>query len=598
MTDYNKLKVPELKDLLKDRGIPSTGLTRKAQIVEALEGHDAKVSDESAPDVVAQQEDEDEYEDEDEDEGGEGDMPIEEENAGDAVVENEQNTAGEPADEAGDLLSGTNDTSVVTNGNPTTDPTVEEERAPLGATPERESSPAERLSSETRKRKRRSPTPPPSEGTINKKLKSAEEMVKLPEDEVVDDAPIPVDAASSDAVERETVLPNSTSDDVMEDAPPLTSELDATPQTQKSPAMRSPNETYAEVKAEHEAETKPQQREPPMSEDDEVSVPAAIHPATRSLYIRDLVRPLQPQPLRDHLVDLATPPKSSPDFSVIDTFHLDTLRTHAFVSFTSTSAASRARSALHGRVWPDEPSRKPLWVDFIPDEKVHEWIDIEMKAGTGKRDAKRWEVIYDTTASNDITATITEIPSTTAPPTARQPSFSGNGQGMPNAPLGPRGSRPSTSAHLPPSSAPTGPRNPYGNPSRPASTPKPSSSASFTVLDERFPFTTAKPKLYYLPVDKDLAAKRLDELQAQTSRTWDEGRVMRKGVSAVDAQLRRYTFEDGDRVVDNGGDIGSFSGPSGGGGYRGGYRGRGGGGGYRGDGGGYRGDGGGYRGRR
>ncbi|KAK3683207.1 hypothetical protein LTR37_020449 [Vermiconidia calcicola] len=595
MTDYNKLKVTELKDLLKDRGIPSTGLTRKAQIVEALEGHDAKVSDESAPGVVAQQEDENE----DEDEGGVGEIPIEEENAGDAVVENEQEPAMQPAEEAGvESLSGANESGLVTNENPTTETIAEEKRTPLAATPERQSSPAERLSSETRKRKRRSPTPPPSEEAVNKKLKSAEELVKLPEDEVVDDAPAPVDAEGSDAVESETVLPNSTSDDVMEDAPPLTSELDATPQTQKEPAMRSPKQTFADVRAEQEAETQQQQRKSSILEDDELSVPAAVHPATRSLYIRDLVRPLQPQPLRDHLVDLATPPNSGPDHSIVETFHLDTFRTHIFVSFTSTSAASRARSALHGRIWPDEPSRKPLWVDFIPDEKVDEWIDVELKAGTGKRDAKRWEVIYITTASNDLIATLAEIPSTTAPPAARQPSFSGNGQGMPNAPLGPRGSRPSASAHLPPSSAPTGPRNPHANTSRPASTPKPSSSASFTVLDERFPSTTAKPKLYYLPVDKDLAAKRLQELQAQTSRTWDEGRVMRKGVSAVDAQLRRYTFEDGDRVVDNGGDIGSFSGPSSGGGYRGGYRGRGGGGGYRGDGGGYRGDGGGYRGRR
>lgn len=40
MTDYNKLKVADLRALLKDRGIPSTGLTRKAQIIEKLEEHD------------------------------------------------------------------------------------------------------------------------------------------------------------------------------------------------------------------------------------------------------------------------------------------------------------------------------------------------------------------------------------------------------------------------------------------------------------------------------------------------------------------------------------------------------------------------------
>jgi hypothetical protein len=37
MADYNKQTVAQLRQLLKDRGIPSTGLTRKAQIVEKLE---------------------------------------------------------------------------------------------------------------------------------------------------------------------------------------------------------------------------------------------------------------------------------------------------------------------------------------------------------------------------------------------------------------------------------------------------------------------------------------------------------------------------------------------------------------------------------
>lgn len=40
MTDYSKLKVAELKDLLKERGIPPTGLTRKQQLIDALEEDD------------------------------------------------------------------------------------------------------------------------------------------------------------------------------------------------------------------------------------------------------------------------------------------------------------------------------------------------------------------------------------------------------------------------------------------------------------------------------------------------------------------------------------------------------------------------------
>ncbi|KAF2821335.1 hypothetical protein CC86DRAFT_359086 [Ophiobolus disseminans] len=41
MADYSKQTVAQLRQVLKDRGIPSTGLTRKAQIVEKLEEADA-----------------------------------------------------------------------------------------------------------------------------------------------------------------------------------------------------------------------------------------------------------------------------------------------------------------------------------------------------------------------------------------------------------------------------------------------------------------------------------------------------------------------------------------------------------------------------
>jgi hypothetical protein len=41
MADYSKQTVAQLRQLLKDRSIPSTGLTRKAQIIEKLEEADA-----------------------------------------------------------------------------------------------------------------------------------------------------------------------------------------------------------------------------------------------------------------------------------------------------------------------------------------------------------------------------------------------------------------------------------------------------------------------------------------------------------------------------------------------------------------------------
>src|SRR5690606_34171350 len=106
-------------------------------------------------------------------------------------------------------------------------------------------------------------------------------------------------------------------------------------------------------------------------------VAPAIHPATPALYIANLMRPLRPVDMQTHLIDLATPPRLPLSNDVITLFHLDQIRTHAFVVFASTSAASRVRTLLHDSVWPNESNRKALFVDFIPPEKVQEWIDTE-----------------------------------------------------------------------------------------------------------------------------------------------------------------------------------------------------------------------------
>lgn len=48
MADYNKQTVAQLRQILKDRGIPSTGLTRKAQIIEKLEEADGALETSNA----------------------------------------------------------------------------------------------------------------------------------------------------------------------------------------------------------------------------------------------------------------------------------------------------------------------------------------------------------------------------------------------------------------------------------------------------------------------------------------------------------------------------------------------------------------------
>ncbi|KAF8862523.1 hypothetical protein BDZ45DRAFT_670975 [Acephala macrosclerotiorum] len=286
----------------------------------------------------------------------------------------------------------------------------------------------------------------------------------------------------------------------------------------------------------------------------------AVHPATSSLYISRLKRPINLPQFEAHIATLAAPPGGEVDPDAIVRFFVDPNRTHAFVSFISVSAASRVRSALHDRIWPDEKIRKPLWVDFVPAEKVVEWIDQEQANNPGGRPmGKKWEVYYDVDEDRHVTAMLQEVSTFARPmqPT-RQTSIST--------------SRPQTASQPRNIDPPSGPRS--------FQTTGPPLPPNTKRLDELFKSTTAKPVLYWLPVSKDLADRRLDNLDRAMSKDAAAGR-------RVDGESHRYTFEDNDKLVDRGLEI--FSGirpppghrgprgygPRGGGGYqgRGGYSG-------------------------
>ncbi|KAK0263022.1 hypothetical protein B0A54_03843 [Friedmanniomyces endolithicus] len=596
-TQYSKLKVVELKDLLKERGIPTTGLTRKQSIIDALEKRDSEVSGGAvavdAPEdgkdgeveVVAAEEKSDE---------GHGvrsdkvETGVEAQKVEADATEVKEAPALEPATEDQGLDVLPDATSDPASTATPQQPTVLEAGEPVSskptselATPQQHSGTLEDASPESRKRKRRSPTPSLSDETVSKKLKAAEEAaadpVKLTDDAVIEDAPVSVRGAGEMDTEDagKTVQPYSTSDDLQD-----VNTEDATMTDQPA----NPDASFAQD-----------------------SPAGAIHPATRALYIRDLIRPLQPAQLRDHLIALAGPDSTD---SLIEHFHLDVLRTHAFAVFSTLKAATRVRAALHGTVFPDEPARKSLWVDFVPEEKVAEWIEVEASAGTSRRDARKWEVLYEGSGEGTAVQHV-EVGGAGREGSIRQGSMTqaastgtGAGGGMPNAPLGPRGNgtmiqRPSqpqplaTSIAAEPQEAQTGDdESAVSVTANPATGP---SASSFTTLAKTFLCTTTKPHLYYLPKPDELATSRLQALERETSRDWTGARAGDGVGEGYGGGLRRYTFEDGDRLVDGGADRGSF-GTFGGDGYgRGAFRGRGRGG-YRGYGG-YGGGGGGYRGR-
>ncbi|KAF2862329.1 hypothetical protein K470DRAFT_243379 [Piedraia hortae CBS 480.64] len=426
-TDYSTFKVTELRELLKERGIPQTGLTRKQQMIDALVQSDAK---EDGPTSDAKQ-----TEDKDKQEVVEDADDEKEPVNGDSVEANTAETRDAPEENVTDGVA-----------------------AKAQDTP-KATSEAPEVVSDTKKRKRRSPTPPLSDDAVSKKLKAAQEATVPAADAPVADAPI-----------------------------------------------------------------------------EDTNSPPSLHPPTRAIFIRELIRPIQPGLLREYLTKAAAPPGAQPNDKLVESFHLDLLRTHAFVIFTTVHAASRARARLHDTVWPDEPSRKPLWVDFAPESLVSEWIETELSDGTSRRDAKRYTVVYDTN-NGSVTATLKEVQSGSAQ-AKRQPSnFEDH--------------RPETTRR--PSDFETDRADTRGM-QRPASSRR--DSDSFDILDQRFHFTTAKPKLYFQPQPPDIVEHRIQQLRHTVSRDWPQRRYDLSNYA--DGELRRYTFDDGYKFVDGGPDRGAF----------------------------------------
>ena len=453
----------------------------------------------------------------------------------------------------------------------------------------------EEILEDSRKRKRRSLTPPPSSIEVAQKKAKADDgspVVRLPEDLSMREAsPSPTDIERMSGVrmtdatvngnlhmeeEHGSEEPEKVREE--EDKPERDEEKDL-PQEQsteekekldsndrgdsaaynnpQSPSRTSP--TDARFKNLFSAPSKdvPAPKQDSYGDIDDREVPPALHPATSALYIRNFSRPLHPGNLKEHLASLARPPNSSPSQEMITDFFLDTIKTHCLVRFTTVSAASRVRSALHERVWPEERTRRPLWVDFAPEEKLPKWIEVEQGSGGGRgQPGKRWEVVYEEEEDGKVAAYLQE---TDGLPSSRPTISNGpridTGKGVQGAPSGPRTA--DLRSQMPP-------------------TPRGDAGKGFKALDDLFRSTAAKPKLYFLPVVESVASKRLDKLAAG------------RGGGRSD-EMRRFSFED-DVIVDRGPEFGS--------GYRGGYRGRGGySGGYsgRGGGGAY---GGGYRGLR
>ena len=442
--------------------------------------------------------------------------------------------------------------------------------------------PGDNFLEDSHKRKRRSQSPPPSsEESTQKKLKANDgrPLVQLPEDTTADltnrqerlgdrsSRREPTYAQESDTQENihiisngastlvkistsaivaqpdgEVISPQQAQSSALEDLD-LIREKNATPTQIKSigsPMKPSPSDTRFKNLFTGPANLEHVSRQSHYPNAEETPVSPALHPATSALYIRELMRPLKLESLRDHLVALATPPDTTVNPNIVTDYFLDSIRTHCLVGFENISAASRVRSGLHDRVWPNERDRRQLWVDFVPEEKLKIWIDVERTAGNGRgHPSKRWEVVY-VDEQCGINASLQEVGSNSGGLRAVKPFRSDANQSLQIAGPWVSGSEP---------------RN---------AQPGPDSGKGFQALDDLFTSTAAKPKLYYLPVSKGEAEQRLARLAAGRG----GGRSGGRG-----DEMRRYSFEEGS-IVDSGPEFGRGGGYGRGGSYSGIYRGR------------------------
>lgn len=390
-----------------------------------------------------------------------------------------------------------------------------------------------------RKRRSRSP-PPPGDESSRKRARPVDQAGE-------GDSPRPLDiaATSNDNPVAKDPSPEPAHQAAPEDQrePHPQSTIDSKASAEDVPGPNQEEEQDDKVPQEDDQRQDRETRPPGSPErhfdttndmvaDYDRQVEPAQHPATAALYIKNFMRPLRAPVLRDYLIELATAPGAAPDPDCVVSFYLDQIRTHSFVRFSSISAASRVRTALHGTVWPNERNRKELWVDFIPEDKVEEWANREQAEG-GRGSSNRWEVLYERDENGDITASLVNAEMAPAHrPAARQPL------GPPPVPTGPARNYPGVEG------APSGPRGRGGNHYRqaPPMPPPPPSSAGG---DRGWRTTRADPPVQWRPVPEELAERRLANMNSYISR--DRYRDLGRP-----DEINRYTFENSDEFVDRG----------------------------------------------
>ncbi|KAK8051237.1 hypothetical protein PG993_002622 [Apiospora rasikravindrae] len=544
-TDYNKLKVVDLRAELKSRGLPTNGL--KAELVARLEEAESGAIENDDAEEVPPTTDEHEAVPPTQHESNESAeaviQPEVENEAGvdDTVVEDAQDNApaaSEPPVPNGDSAVATEeptastvqDTEPLTTGVDSVASSVQLEASGVP-------SPSEALQ-DSQKRRRRSTTPAPDPDEVARKRtrhESGEDVSIAPDGE---DLPVAKEEVISQPEKNEVEMVDN-SQNVAEEAA-ATNAADAGQLHDNKlennqgdshngeqgdvlmPDHQDLDQDRPYARSEHQSDTHMEDDQPQISATEvERDVEPSIHPATTALYIKNFMRPLRPQQVQDYLVQLATPAGSDSDDRAVVDFYLDNIRTHSLVVFNTTSAASRVRTALHGTVWPEESTRKPLWVDYFPPEMFDEWVDTESAGRGGRGSFNRFEVMYDEDRDGNVMTRLEDVGA--APPTAKAPPSQTSERKM-SIPTGPRGMSGIEGAPLGPRGFQTGGRGP------------PMQSSRLDRMDSQNT-TRAFPTISYNPVPEEVADRRLAAIADAKTKDYDRD---------FGKEYRRYFFERGD----------------------------------------------------
>ncbi|KAI1632252.1 hypothetical protein F4809DRAFT_628511 [Biscogniauxia mediterranea] len=546
-TDYKSLKVVDLKAELKRLGLPQNGL--KAELVARLEAAAAAAAAESvasdSPEPTVEEETTGTVSDNAQpSEVPEAVQSIQPEPKSEPEPEAEPEPEPEPEPQAApppeDTASAPTPTAAqglsVTSAADTPAQAALEEASSSDATPLQ---PTE-VVQDVLKRKRRSLSPQPSGDEVaRKRPRQDDEGAKdlaaadpTPEVEMKDREEEGAAAVATIQQPEQNQDHDRSYDQEEEGKAGVAAETAATDSAPPTAAIQnghSVDDAMTDAEPTHNGTASQQQPDTTYPAEIERDVEPSIHPATSALYIKNFMRPLRAQTVKDHLLQLATPAGTPIDDNTVVDFYLDSIRTHAFAVFSSISAASRVRTALHGRIYPDETNRKPLWVDFIPPDCFADWVDMEQGAGSGRGSASRFEVAYSDDMEGNVTVRLEE--SGSAPPAAKPtpqferkasiPTGPSRPSGIENAPLGPRGFQPSSRGGAP------------VHPGRLERVDQPLS-------------TRAHPVVTYQPVSEELAKRRLDAISAAKAKDHNQD---------FGKDYKRYYFENGDRLVDRGPEI-------------------------------------------